>query len=506
MNIISHGKQSNQAIMDNHNIHEEKSFQSSLTLSREEMQSLGYRVVDMLVEHFEQVREQPVTRKSSRSVLETRLREPVPEQASNIEQVLEQTQRDILDNIMHLDHPRFFAFVPGPSNFVSAMADALASGFNIFAGTWLEASGPTQIELVTIDWLRQLCGLPDAAGGLFVSGGSVANLTALDTARHRMLNDNIHNAIVYCSDQTHSSVARALRILGFPSSQVRILPTDEQFRLRLNDVQHAIAEDRAAGKRPFCIIASAGTTSTGSIDPLDALADLCQSEQLWLHVDGAYGAAAVLSEPGRILLKGLERADSLSLDPHKWLFQPYEMGCVLVKDAHWLKETFHILPEYLKDIDQGVEETNFCDYGIQLTRGTRALKLWMSLKTFGVDAFRLAIEHGVALAEHAETVFRASPSWEIVTPAQIGIITFRYAPADCTCEQQERINQQLVDALIQDGFAMLSSTVLNGHTTLRLCTINPRTTDEDIQATIERLEYLGRMLLNGQADDRRVPY
>ena len=482
--------------MDTQDSNKEKSISPPLTLSHDEMQSLGYRIVDMLIEHFEQVRAQSVTNKATRPVLEARLREPVPQQGNTIEKVLEQTQQDVLSNIMHLDHPRFFAFVPGPGNFVSAMADALASGFNIFAGTWLEASGPTQIELITIDWLRQMCGLPDTGGGLFVSGGSVANLTALATARHIMLNDDIHDAIVYCSDQTHSSVARALRILGFPTSQVRIFSTDEQFRLRLNDVQHAIEQDRKDSKRPFCIVASAGTTSTGAIDPLDGLADLCQREHLWLHVDGAYGAAAMLSEQGRILLKGLEHADSLSLDPHKWLFQPYEMGCVLVKNAHWLKETFHILPEYLQDIDQGAEETNFCDYGIQLTRGTRALKLWMSLKIFGLDAFRQAIEHGIRLAEHAETVLCASSCWEIVTSAQIGIVTFRYAPDHCTAEQQEHINQQLVDALIQDGFAMLSSTILHGHTTLRMCTINPRTTDEDIRETIERLELLGGKLYN----------
>lgn len=475
-----------------HSSNEELHTLSPLTLSPEEMRAMGYRVVDMLIEHFEQVREQPVTRKASRPALEARLREPIPQQETDAATVLEQVQRDVLDTIMHLDHPRFFAFVPGPSNFVSVMADTLASGFNIFAGTWLEASGPTQVELVTIDWLRQLCGLPETAGGLFVSGGSVANLTALATARHIKLNDNIQNAIVYCSDQTHSSVARALRILGFPSSQVRLLSTDEQFRLRPDDVKRAIAQDRDAGNIPFCVIASAGTTSTGAIDPLDELADLCHDEGLWLHVDGAYGASAMISERGRVLLKGLERADSLSLDPHKWLFQPYEMGCVLVREAHWLKETFHILPEYLKDIDQGHEETNFCDYGIQLTRGTRALKLWMSLKVFGLDAFQQAIEHGMVLAEYAEKVLRASSSWEVVTPAQIGIVTFRYAPNNCTSQEQEHINQQLVDSLIQDGFAMLSSTVLNGRTTLRLCTINPRTTNEDIRATIERLEYLGR--------------
>src|SRR5215472_342636 len=187
----------------------------ALSLSRAEMRTLGYQVIDLLIEHFDHLREQPVTRKSERPALEKRLREALPEQGSGAVQVLEQVERDVLSNVMHLDHPRFFAFVPSPSNFISVMADALVSGFNVFAGTWLEASGPAEIELVTIDWLRQLCGLPDTAGGLFVSGGSVANLTALATARHIRLRDNVQDVVIYCSDQTHSSIERGLRILGF---------------------------------------------------------------------------------------------------------------------------------------------------------------------------------------------------------------------------------------------------------------------------------------------------
>ena len=396
------------------------------------MQTFGYHVMDVIVQHFAALHEQPVTRKASRSALEALLREPLPMDASDPIEVLAQLQSDVFPHIMYHSHPRFFAFVPSPSNFVSVMGDALASAFNPVAATWLTASGPAQIELVTIDWLRQLCGLPEAAGGLFVSGGSEANLTALMAARHAMLDDRIPGAVAYCSDQTHSSAERAFRVLGFERTQLRKLPSDEHFRLPVHVLRDAILADRAAGKVPFCVIATAGATNTGAVDPLSDLADCCHEHGLWLHVDGAIGAAATLSNRRRSLVTGLDRADSVTFDPHKWLFQPFDIGCVLVRNRQHLRETFHILPEYLKDTDRGSEEVNFCDYGIQLARRFRALKLWMSLKTFGLNAFEEAVDRGFTLAELAEEVLRESPHWEVITPAQMGIITFRYRPLSST--------------------------------------------------------------------------
>jgi len=476
----------------------DQSPQSSLQLSSEEMRALGHQVIDMLIDHFEHLQNKPVTRKAERADLEKRLHEPLPERGTDAGVILQQLQQHVFSNIMHLDHPRFFAFVPSPSNFVSVMADTLVSGFNVFAGTWLEASGPTEIELVTIDWLRQLCGLPVTAGGLCVSGGSVANLTALATARHVKLQDNIQDAVVYCSDQTHSSIERGLRILGFAPIQIRKLVSDDSFRLALPDVQREVAADRALGRTPFCVIANAGTTNTGAVDPLVELADFCRTEGLWLHADGAYGVASILCDKGRSLLAGLDQVDSLSLDPHKWLFQPYEIGCVLVRDSRWLRETFHILPEYLKDIERSEEEVNFCDYGIQLTRSFRVLKLWMSLQVFGLEAFRQAVAHGIALAERAEEILRKAACWEVVTPAQLGIVTFRYIAAGASSRVLDTINQQLINEMIADGFAMISSTVLRGYTVLRLCTINPRTTESDLQETIRRLERFGEKLYSQQ--------
>jgi len=462
------------------------------------MRQLGYKVIDQIVEYYQNVADQPVMRLLPRTELEPKLREPLPEQSADPNSLLDQLQRDVWSNIGNVIHPRFFAFIPSPSNFVSVMADALAAGINPFAGNWLEAAGPTQIELVTIDWLRQMCGLPETAGGLFVSGGSMANLTALVAAKYNKLDNRIENAVVYFSDQTHSSLEKALRILGFARDQIRKLPSDEKFRLEMSQLRQAVAADRTAGRRPFCVIANAGTTNSGAVDPLNDVADFCEAENLWLHIDGAYGAAACLTKRGKQLMAGIERADSLSLDPHKWLFQPFEIGCVILRDARRLKKTFHTMAEYLEDTKRAEEqEINFYDYGIQLTRGFRALKLWLSLKTFGAAAFRQAIEHGFELAEYAEHLIRQSNCWKVVSPATMGIVAFRFVPSHAASEEElNELNRRIVEAQIEDGFTFANSTALNGRVVQRLCTINYRTTKDDVRATIEKLEQLGRKVAN----------
>jgi aromatic-L-amino-acid/L-tryptophan decarboxylase len=460
---------------------------SRLEFSAERMREIGYRVVDRLVEHLATLPSQPVGAKADPATLRAELSEPAPEHGMEFEAVLDQLERDVFRNTMHVNHPRFFAYVPGPGNFVSAMADALISGYNVFAGTWISGSGPAAVELAVIDWLRTACGFPSGAGGLFVSGGTMANLTALAVARHVVLGDRLDGATVYFSDQAHSSLEKALRVLGLPPQNARKLACDANYRLPIRDLERAIEQDCAQGKRPFCVIASAGTTNTGAIDPLSELSRLCKDRNLWLHVDGAYGAAAVISDRGRDLLEGLEMADSLSLDPHKWLFQPFEIGCVLVRELTHLRDTFLILPEYLKDTQQYSTEFNFTDYGLQLTRGFRALKLWMSIKVFGMASFRAAVERGFALAEFTEARLRKMSGWEIVTPAQMGIVCFRYESAD------DAAHLQLVQSILKDGFALITSTVLQGRAVLRTCTINPRTTESDIEETLDRLDRLARL-------------
>jgi len=465
-----------------------------LHLSPDEMRSLGYRVVDLLVDHFAEGGEGDLGHAPDRDELEERLREDLPATGTDPHAVLDQVERDILPNTMRVDHPRFFGFVPGPNNFVGVLADALASGFNVFSGTWISGAAAAQTELVVVDWLTDLCGLPDTAGGLFTSGGSMASVTGLAAARHAALDGDTTDAVAYCSDQTHTSVDRALRLLGFGPDQLRRLPADDQYRLDPDALAESVRKDRAAGRCPFCVIANAGTTNTGAVDPLPALADVADAEDLWLHVDGAYGAAAVFCEQGRDRLAGLGRADSLTLDPHKWLFQPFEIGGVLVRNREHLRRAFRIEAEYLEDAVGEADEVNFSDYGIQLTRSFRALKLWMTLKVFGRDAVATAVQRGFDLAEHAERLLRERPGWEVVTPAQMGILTYRYAPDDLSSDAADALTRRLPRALRDEGTAMVTKTTLDGRPVLRLCPINPRTTAEDVEQTVGALDRLARRL------------
>jgi len=471
-----------------------------LELPPESLRAFGYRIVDMLVDHQEGLASKPVTGHASRADFAELLDQPLPDGPSDPLEVLAELERDVLRHTMYVNHPRFFAFIPGPGNMVSALGDALASGFNVIVSLWLEAAGPTAIEEVITQWLASVCGLPKTGGGILVSGGSVANLTGLAVARHVMLDDRLDGAVVYCSDQAHASLRKALQLLGFNSEQVRVIPTDTHYRLQARQLEDALIKDRELGRRPFCIIANAGTTNTGAVDPLLEIAGLCAAYNLWFHVDGAYGAAAALSPRGQTELCGLDQADSIALDPHKWLFQPFECGCILLRDRDLLPRTFSARHDYMQD--GAASDVNLCDYGIQLTRGFRALKLWLSLKIFGLGAFRAAIEHGLAMAKFTENLLHAHDSFELVTPANLGIVSFRYQAAGLSAEALDRVNLAIVEACIEDGFAFVSSTRLRDRDVLRICSINPRTSEADIRSTLDRLADFGDQLL--ASTDERV--
>ncbi|RDY58852.1 pyridoxal phosphate-dependent decarboxylase family protein [Flagellimonas nanhaiensis] len=464
---------------------------ATLELSKDEMLAYGHKIVDAIVEHhIKQYEELPVTH-GSREEMDSLFLEEAPEKGSEPLEVLD----FILDNVMtksaNLTHPKTFAFVPGPSNFVSAMADSLATGYNIFSGGWAASPAAAELEIITIQWLLKIFGFPaKKGGGIFTSGGSMANLTALTTARRIKCGQDFSKAIIYLSDQAHSSNIKAIRVLGFTKEQVRIIPTDSEFKFSINKLKNCIAKDRLEGYVPFCLIATSGTTNTGTVDPLSELAQICKDEDIWFHIDGAYGAAAILSPKGKQLMKGIEKADSLTVDPHKWFFQPYEMGCLLVRNHKHLSQTFTEKPEYLRDIEGNTSEINFYDHGIQLTRRFRALKFYTSIKTFGLREFRTAISYGIDLAEETESVLRKSKNWEVVFPATLAVINFRYNPIGkkYTEKQLDEINQKISDSIMASGEALLVTTLLHGHVVLRMCLINPRTTMNDIMETLELCE------------------
>ena len=466
-------------------------------MTADEMRRTGYAVIDQIIEHYGALEGKPANRVASRERLANLLQEPLPECGMPFEEALDQAVRTAFEWIGHMNHPRFFGFIPTPGNYISALADALTAAYTPFCGTWLEGSGPGQVELVTIDWLCRKFGFPDGAGGLFLSGGSLANLTALAAARESQPGSARDRHVLYCSDQTHASIDRALRILGYDPAQLRRLPADRQFRLQVPLLEQAISTDRAAGLIPLAVIVNAGTTSTGAVDPLHPVADICTREHLWLHADAAYGGAAVFGRRGTGFLDGIGRVDSLTLDPHKWLFQPYDLGCVLVRDPKSLQQVFSytVRPEYMQDIGSSRGEVNFCDFGPELTRPFRALKLWMSLKVFGAGAFAQAIDHGLALAEYAERVLRMKKGWEIVSPATLAILTFRCAPDGFEPAALDDLNRRIADAAAADGFCFLSTTVLGGRVALRLCTIQPSTTEADVRLSLDHLEGLGAEIL-----------
>ncbi len=479
-----------------------------LELTPEEARSLGYAIVDRLLAYQARLSDLPVVRTKTPQELQSTLWEVLPTLPKDPIAVLDRVEKDIFSSTNHETHPRFFAFIPGPSNFVGALAEFLRTGYNIFAGSWLEGSAPAVAEQVTLDWICKLAGYPETASGTFLSGGSLANLSALVTARDALLQPRDYlRAIIYGSDQTHSSILRAMRILGFQKDQFHRMPSEAEFRLPVGALHDAIRRDRAAGKIPFCVIANAGTTNTGAIDPLSSLASICAEEKLWLHADGAYGASALFCERGRSLLRGLELADSFTVDPHKWLFQPFDCAVLLVRDRKTLRHAFHVREdeaEYLQDARGKGEEINLWDYSPELTRPFRALKLWMSLQIFGADAFAAAIDRTFYLAEFAEKQLRADSFWEVTTGAQIAVLTFRAVPDEWKTTSSgdvelksklDALNRAIAARMQMEGYALVLSTELRGQTVLRLCTINPRTTEEDISKTIAALRVAARSAL-----------
>lgn len=463
----------------------EEPVSTPLHIDAERMRRLGYQVVDRVVRRWESLRELPAGGMAGRSEMENRLREPLPRKGVPVEELLERFWHDIEPFAGRIDHPRFFAFIPSSPTFAGLLGDWLASGCNFFQGTWIESAGPSETELVVIDWLREALGLPEETEGLLTSGGSAANLLGLAVAREEKLDGVPADGVAYGSDQTHTAVDRAMRILGFPADRLRRLPSGADGRLEPGAVAEACDRDRAAGLRPFCVTANAGTTNSGAVDPLDALADVCEEKDLWLHVDGAYGAFGRLTARGAVLLEGLERADSLVLDPHKWLYVGYEAGCLLVRRGELLGRTFHVLPDYLRDTETRAGEVNFADRGLQLTRAARALKLWFAIKAHGMETLAAAIDRTQDLAEAAERLVRCEPDLEVAAPASLGIVCFRYVgDPPLADEAADRTNEEALRRVQRAGRFMLSSTRLSGRLVVRLCPLNYRSTETDVAEAI----------------------
>ena len=413
----------------------------------------------------------------------------IPKKGRPVNAVIQEMQEEVFQYCGDNNHPRFFGFVPGPASCVSWLGDIMTSAYNIHAGGSKLAPTVNCVEQQVIRYLCDSAGYGKQAGGIFVSGGSMANMTALTAARDRKLDENnLHLGIAYISDQTHSSVAKGLRVIGITSSRIRIIPSDENFKIRMDLLEQAIQADIEKGFIPFVAIGTAGTTNTGTIDDLDAMADICKKYDMWFHVDGAIGGSILLSPKYKHLLKGIEKSDSLSWDAHKWLFQTYGCAAIIVKDVENLYKSFHVSPEYLKDLEEDSIYPNMYDIGIELTRPARGLKLWMTLQVLGTELIGSAIEQGFKQAIWTQEEIEAKENWEIVSPAQLSMVNFRYAPSDLTEEQKDALNERITVRLNESGYAAMFTTVLKGKTVVRLCGIHPETSKEDIITTMNMLD------------------
>src|SRR4051794_13924303 len=452
------------------------------------MRELGYRTVDLLVDELTDAAAPPL-RRATPQEMRARLGGPPPEAAEDFGELLERLRTDVLAHMERSFHPGFFAFIGSNGTWPGALRDFVAAAMNIYTGHWMESAGPSQLELEVIDWFKAWIGYPASAAGLLVSGGSAANMDALACAREARVGAMRDDVVAYVSDQAHSSLARAARVLGFRPDQLRVLPVDGAYRMVPRRLEDAIRADLEAGRTPLFAAASAGATNTGSIDPLEDLAAVCRQHGLWLHVDAAYGGFAALTERGRRALAGIELADSVTMDPHKWLYQPMECGALLVRDGPALRWAFTVTPPYLEDVDSGDRATDFADLGTQLTRCARALKVWLSVRALGLGAFRAAIDRSLDLAAHAAARAAASETLELVAPPSLGVVCLRRrfpgAAGEHDCAAR---NARLLEALEASGIAFASSTRLRGRYAIRLCVLNHTTTLEHVDRTLDFLE------------------
>ncbi|MFH8447247.1 pyridoxal phosphate-dependent decarboxylase family protein [Streptomyces sp. NPDC018026] len=464
-----------------------------LGLTRDEREAAGRLLNAFFHDYEESVARRPLVPEVDREVLAGLLETPFPDQGIGVEGVFHEIKEKILPNSTTVAHPRFLAYVQGPPNGIAPYAEAIAATINQNCNFWQLSPAASVVERSVIRWLGGLFGYGDEAGGILTGGGSIATLNALTTALHvrrphfreQGLQTTGPQLVVYTSVEAHRSVDKAAAILGIGLDNVRHIPTDDQYRMRVDLLEETVRADRAAGLEPFCVVATPGTVTSGSIDPIDAVADVCAREDLWLHLDGAYGALFVLSERKRAAFEACHRADSIALDPHKLLFAPLEAGCLLVRDRARLARAYAYSASYIA-ADEDPLMVDYMDYGPQLSRSFKALKIWSALQTFGVDTFRTVTDHVLDLAQYLADLVEAAPDLELMASPSLTAVCLRIKGAT------EADHTAVLAELIEDGTALLGPARLAGRHGIRACVTNYRTTRDDIELIVTRLSDIAR--------------
>ncbi len=440
--------------------------------------------VSRVLDHLAHVAEQPSTGDTTDEAFCRSMREPAPEDATPLAPILDDFFDEWMPRSLTTNGPGYLAYVPGGGVFPAALADLLSNTTNRFTGTRFAAPALVQLEANALDWLRDWMLFPASTRGVFTTGGSMANFNAVACARERLLGPEIRRGVVYTSSQAHHSVKKSARLAGIMADRVRVLPVDESFRLRVDALEQAIARDRAQGFAPFLVVSSAGTTNTGAVDPLEAIADVCAREGLWHHVDGAYGAFFHACPELRPLLAGLSRADSLTLDPHKGLFLPYGTGALLVRDGAALEAVHSSTADYFPE--RGANDAyDPSEYGPDLSRGFPGLRVWLTIKTFGAARIRAAIAEKRALAVDAAERIARIPGIVMAARPQLSLFAFHLAWPDSTREEENRATRELLDGVAKRRRVFLTGCSTDGRFLARVCVLSFRTRQAQIDACVE---------------------
>ncbi|MCJ7423148.1 aminotransferase class V-fold PLP-dependent enzyme [Candidatus Bathyarchaeota archaeon] len=460
------------------------------------MRALGHRMIDEIMTYLQEAREHPVFQQIPEEI-STKLNEPLPVEPQGAEKACE----DFLNNVLRVYqtmniHPRFWGWVIGTGTPMGMLADMLASGMN--HNVEAAYTVPYQIEMKVLDWLKDMLAYPKDACGLLVSGASMANLIGLTVARNTMAKFDMRQEglqkiqrkmTLYGSEEMHSCIQKSVEMLGLGNEALRRIPVNADYEIDIEKLENEIRKDKDSGYQPFCVVGNAGTVNTGAFDDLDAVAEICARENLWFHVDGAFGAWVALSPDLSHLASGMKKADSLAFDLHKWMYMPYGVGCVLVKRREDQLRTFSLVPEYLRHDEKA--PVWFSDYGIELSRGFRALKVWMSIKEHGVKKYGRLIQQNVDQAHYLARLVDRTPMLERTAPVCSNIVCFRYVPSRLDEHSLKELNEKIMYQLAFSGAAVVSSTVIRGKYTLRVAIVNHRTTREDLDFLIREVTRLG---------------
>jgi len=467
----------------------------------EEMRALSHKIVDDAINYTRDVRDRPLWQDMPDQV-RTIFNAPLPQSPTALEKVYGTLSDNLMPYPMGNIHPRFWMWYMGSSNFTGALGDFMAAilGSNLGGGN----HAACQIDQQVVDWCKQMLGFPETSSGTLVSGGSKANMIGLVVARNEIAGINVREQGVanikkplrfYGSDQIHSCHQIAMETLGLGSKSLTKIRSNADCTLDIKALANAISADRAAGLKPACVIATAGTVNTGAIDDLKAIHALCKKEGLWYHVDGCIGALINIAPENKVLVAGIEKADSIALDPHKWLHAPFEVGCALIRDKEAHRAAFALTPEYLEMTERGIASEHWLhDYGVQTSRGFRALKVWMALQEHGVQKFGRLIDQNIAQAAYLTDGINNTPLLELTSETSINIVCYRYNPGEYTEDELKKINTEIMLVMQETGVAAISDTTVHGQHCLRVAINNHRTITSDLDFLIKETVRLGKII------------